>query len=60
MNRNAHPNGHIDKSLAYALLGAVMSTGALVALSGPVGISFALAGCVLCVYSLRAAQRSSR
>jgi hypothetical protein len=43
---------HYDKPV-FALTGAVMSTAALLLLSGAVGIAVAVLGCALCAYSLR-------
>ena len=46
----------IDKSIALGSLGAVMTTGALLALSGTVGLVIAVTGCALSTYSLRYPQ----
>ena len=53
MNARTRSETHVDKALAFALAGAVMSTMSLLFLSGRLGIALAILGCVLCVYSLR-------
>jgi hypothetical protein len=49
-----------DKSLGFALTGAVTSTAALLFLSGPLGMAAAVLGCALCAYSLRYPLRAYR
>jgi hypothetical protein len=48
----------MDQELAFALVGAVLSTGALLTLSGAIGIACAVVGCAVCAYSLTHARRA--
>ena len=53
MNARTRSQTGVDRALAFALAGAVMSTVSLLFLSGRLGVALAVLGCALCVYSLR-------